>query len=94
MHRLDDLTNSQHMTVGPPLPSSCADTGIIAVREMNWDNVNPYEYHPERGLYYHEIVPNLLCGSQPRSAYDIDLLRHKVGATDIVSLQQVTLALH
>ena len=55
---------------------------------MKWDNVNPYEYHPERGLYYHTIVPNLLCGSQPRSAADIDALKANVGVTDIISLQQ------
>ena len=55
---------------------------------MNWDNVNPYEYHPERGLYWHEILPNLLCGSQPQSAGDIDILHSEMGVTDIVSLQQ------
>ena len=55
---------------------------------MNWDHLSPYEYHPERGLYHHEILPNLLCGSQPRSAADVDIIKHEIGATDIISLQQ------
>lgn len=57
-------------------------------REMNWDKMDPYQYHPERGLYYHEISADVICGSQPRTAYDIDLIKDKIGATDIVSLQQ------
>lgn len=61
---------------------------LLACRQMNWDNVNPYEYHPERGLYWHEITPNLLCGSQPQSAGDVDILHCDMEVTDIISLQQ------
>lgn len=61
---------------------------LILYREMNWDKMDPYQYHPERGLYYHEISADVICGSQPRTAYDIDLIKDKIGATDIVSLQQ------
>ena len=56
-------------------------------RAMNWDHVNPYEYHPERGLYYHEVAPNLLCGSQPQRPSDIEHLRTQERVTNIVNLQ-------
>ena len=54
---------------------------------MTWDHVNPYEYHPERGLYFHEVQPNLLCGSQPQRPSDIEQLRSQEGVTNIVNLQ-------
>ncbi|CAL8464176.1 g3711 [Coccomyxa elongata] len=55
--------------------------------QMKWGHLNPYEYHPERGLYYHEVAPNLLCGSQPQSPADIERL-HAEGVTNIVNLQE------
>lgn len=41
---------------------------------MNWEGAGVYEYHYERGLYYHEILPNLFCGTMPRNTSD--LVRH------------------
>lgn len=49
---------------------------------------NPYEYHPERGLYYHEIYDNLLVGSQPQCAEDIRTLVEVEGITTIFNMQQ------
>ena len=54
---------------------------------MGWENSNPYEYHPERGLYYHEVARNLICGSQPQTREDIEHLHHKESVTNIVNLQ-------
>ena len=56
-------------------------------RSMGWDHLNPYEYHPERGLYYHEVFPNLLCGSQPQTPADIEQLHAQERVTNIVNLQ-------
>jgi hypothetical protein len=48
---------------------------VAHCRQMGWDHhVNPYEYHPERGLYYHEVSRNLICGSQPQTPEDIEHL--------------------
>lgn len=49
---------------------------------------NPFEYHPERGLYYHEIYDNLLVGSQPQCAEDIRTLAEVEGVTTIFNMQQ------
>ncbi|KXZ52979.1 hypothetical protein GPECTOR_8g350 [Gonium pectorale] len=60
-------------------------------RQMGWahlSHLDPYEYHWDRGLYYHEIVPNLLCGTQPRHAADVDALVSAEGITHILNLQQ------
>jgi hypothetical protein len=55
---------------------------------MGWDNLSPYEYYFERGLYLHEVWPNLICGSQPRNTEDIDELAEEHGITYILNLQQ------
>lgn len=57
-------------------------------RQMGWSHLNPYEYHFDRGLYYHEIVPNLICGSQPRNTHDVDILAADESVTHILNLQQ------
>jgi hypothetical protein len=57
---------------------------------MGWnqDGLNPYEYHPSRGLYYHEVHPALYCGTQLRSTADVDYLRDTEGIDVIVNLQE------
>ncbi|KAK9864906.1 hypothetical protein WJX84_012294 [Apatococcus fuscideae] len=55
-------------------------------QQMGWKD--PYQYYPERGLYYHEVSPNLFCGSQPQSPEDIQRLRDDVGIGTVVNLQQ------
>jgi protein-tyrosine phosphatase len=55
---------------------------------MGWID-NPYEYKPERGLYYHYIAPNLLVGSQPLSSSDVDHLRDEEHVNVVMSLQQM-----
>ena len=54
---------------------------------MGWENSNLYEYHPERGLYYHEVTSNLICGSQPQTREDIEHLHFQENVTNIVNLQ-------
>lgn len=46
-------------------------------------------YHPEKGLYYSYILPNLVVGSQPRTKEDVDHIAERVGAKTILNLQQV-----
>jgi len=54
---------------------------------MGWEG-RPYEYDYSRGLYYHQIIPGLYCGSQPRHAHDIAELKSDLGLSTIISLQQ------
>ncbi len=56
---------------------------------MEW--LNPFEYHPQRGLYWHEVASmpgarSLLCGTQPRSPEEVEALA-AAGVTTIISLQ-------
>lgn len=53
---------------------------------MGWKDADPYQYHYDRGLYYHEIIPDLLCGSQPRNVADIAELKEEVGATTVINV--------
>lgn len=57
-------------------------------RKMNWGERSPYEYHPDRGLYYSFILEDLIVGSQPRSPQDIDHIAESLGCTAILNLQQ------
>ncbi len=40
-------------------------------QQMGWEGAGLYEYHYERGLYYHEIAPGLFCGTMPRNISDL-----------------------
>jgi len=53
---------------------------------MGWQD-RPYDYDYSRGLYFHEIIPGLIVGSQPRHARDVEELK-SLGITSILSLQQ------
>jgi protein-tyrosine phosphatase len=56
---------------------------------MGWQQLeNPYEYRPERGLYYHYITEDIVVGSQPRSGSDIEQLSASEGVRAILNLQQ------
>ncbi len=57
--------------------------------QMGWDacDKSPFEYHPERGLFFHLIWSQLICGSQPQTVDDIVSLYNE-GVTGILSLQQ------
>eukprot|EP00884_Botryococcus_braunii_P006205 jgi/Botrbrau1/15586/Bobra.0288s0005.1 len=60
-------------------------------RQMGWntsDGLNPYEYHPHRGLYYHQVHPNLFCGTQLRTTAEVDHLRDIEGIGMILNLQE------
>jgi hypothetical protein len=46
------------------------------------------QYHFDRGLYMHEIVPGLFCGTQPRNPHEIEELSTNHGVTVIMNLQQ------
>lgn len=58
-------------------------------KAMGWDDADPFQYHYDRGLYYHEVMPNLLCGSQPRNIDDIVKLKNNIGATVIVNVGHI-----
>ena len=55
-------------------------------KAMGWQDADPYQYYYDRGLYYHEIIPDLLCGSQPRNVEDIIELKEEVGATTVINV--------
>jgi hypothetical protein len=62
---------------------------VVVLRQMGWEGADPYQYHPERGLYYHEIWPSIFCGTQPRNKADVDQLAELLGPQgSILSLQQ------
>jgi hypothetical protein len=46
------------------------------------------QYHFDRGLYMHEIVPGLFCGTQPRNPREIEELANGHGVDVILNLQQ------
>ena len=57
--------------------------------KMGWQKLdNPFEYHFDRPIYYHYIQPDMIVGSQPRNALDVDHLAAE-GVTTILNLQQV-----
>lgn len=57
---------------------------------MGWDEdgLDPFSYHPERGLYYHYIEADLVVGSQPQIPDDIRYLSEEEDVAVILSLQQ------
>lgn len=62
----------------------------IMKEKMQWDPQSPYEYHFERGLYYHHILENeLLCGSQPTSGDDVRYLSQAENVNTIVSVRSL-----
>lgn len=38
--------------------------------------------------YYHEIVPNLICGTQPRNPGDVDILADTEKITHILNVRR------
>ena len=60
-------------------------------KAMGWRDADPYQYYYDRGLYYHEIIPNLLCGSQPRNVEDIIELKEEVGASTVINVGMLSL---
>lgn len=56
--------------------------------QMGWDTRDPYQYYFDRGLYFHEILPNLICGSQPRNADDVRHLALVEKVDTVLNLQQ------
>ena len=49
---------------------------------------NPFEYQPEIGLYYTEITPGMLVGTQIKSPEDVDRLVDFEGMTSVLNMQQ------
>lgn len=71
--------------MGDSLPTSKSDAyNIIMQRQMR----SPYEYHHDLGIYYTRILDNLIVGSQPQTADDINRLHHEEGVTGVLNLQQ------
>eukprot|EP00238_Polyblepharides_amylifera_P013388 CAMPEP_0196583218 /NCGR_PEP_ID=MMETSP1081-20130531/42536_1 /TAXON_ID=36882 /ORGANISM="Pyramimonas amylifera, Strain CCMP720" /LENGTH=294 /DNA_ID=CAMNT_0041904033 /DNA_START=156 /DNA_END=1040 /DNA_ORIENTATION=- len=57
-------------------------------KEMKSRMFNPYEYHPDLGLYYHEVYPGLIVGTQPKTAADIEFLQKNENVSTIFNMQQ------
>jgi hypothetical protein len=53
---------------------------------MDWRD--PFSYNPDIGLYYHEVAPDVLVGTQPRGRREVDALVDETGATTILCLQE------
>ncbi|GAA0141637.1 protein phosphatase [Lithospermum erythrorhizon] len=49
---------------------------------------NPYEYHHDLGMNYTLITENLIVGSQPQKAEDINHLKEEMNVAYILNLQQ------
>lgn len=60
----------------------------VMQQQMGWGHLSPYEYHFDRGLYYHEVADNVICGTQPRNREDVRILAETQGVTTILNLQQ------
>lgn len=54
--------------------------------QMGW--TEPFTYHYDRGLYFHELWPRLLCGTQPRNPDEVSALAQEHGVHTLVNLQQ------
>lgn len=56
---------------------------------MGWKQVeNPYSYDPDFGLYYHHVESDLIVGSQPQNAEDIQHLHEHEDVKVIYNMQQ------
>lgn len=56
---------------------------------MGWKQVeNPYSYDPDFGLYYHHVESDLIVGSQPQKAEDIQHLYEHENVRVIYNMQQ------
>lgn len=53
-------------------------------KQMAW--ADPFEYHFDRGLYYHSIDRDLLCGTQPRNVQEVDELFREERVTTILNV--------
>lgn len=85
-YKIESDTDLQSETSRVSAAEKMAEYNKKMAERMGWID-NPYEYRPERGLYYHYIQEDVLCGSQPRSVDDIELLRLENVAT-LLTLQQ------
>lgn len=77
---------------GGPGPSSSSSSSraerynALMRERMGWRD--PYQYHPELGLYHHEVAPGVIVGTQPRGRREVDRLIEETGATAILNLQE------
>jgi hypothetical protein len=77
---------------GSDSPSAAANRERIAQynaemsARMGWRD--PYQYHPELGLYHHEVAPGVIVGTQPRGRREVDRLIDETRAGAILCLQE------
>ena len=60
----------------------------VMQQQMGWGHLNPYEYHFDRGLYYHEVAEHVICGTQPRNRDDVRILAETQGVTTILNVRR------
>jgi len=70
----------------PHLPPSPHAPQTHTHSQMGWSE--PFSYHFDRGLYFHEVYPRLLCGTQARSPEEVEALAQQHGVVTMVNLQQ------
>lgn len=65
-----------------------AEYNKVMNEKMQWDPNAPFQYDFQRGLYYHHILRDeLLCGSQPTSADDVQYLKEAEDVDVIISVR-------
>jgi len=74
----------------PAPPDAVADYNARMDAKMGWSasGLDPFRYHPARGLYLHALTPSLLVGTQPLHGDDVATLASEHGVTHVVCLQQ------
>lgn len=51
-----------------------------------------YTYYYDRGLFYHEIVPGLICGTMPRNVSDLDYLHFAEDVNVVLNVSRASRA--
>lgn len=60
---------------------------------MLFGRADAYTYYYDRGLYYHEIVPGLICGTMPRNVSDLDYLHFHEGVNVVLNVSHAQMRL-
>ena len=90
--RLRRSTPKMHSSNVSSISVDTVDAYNAAMSErMGWGttDLDPYKYHPERGLYYHLIEEDVIVGSQPQNKDDVIHLKKHEDVQVIFSMQQI-----
>ena len=90
--RIRRSTPKMHSSNVSSISVDTVDAYNAAMSErMGWGttDLDPYKYHPERGLYYHLIEEDVIVGSQPQNKDDVIHLKKHEDVQVIFSMQQI-----